>query len=143
MSGFSADKSPAYEAPPSDSYVDKTTVCRWVERQERKYEWKGGRIVQMTNVTWAHSTIVTNFVLTFGAQLDRSHWSIMAVDFGVETDDAIRYPDVVVEPKNADDPPRRRAIAPTIMVEVRSPSSGARDFVEMCAVDPTCPPVET
>ena len=63
MSGFSEDKSPAYEAPPSDGYVDKATFCRWVERQERKYEWKGGRIVQMTNVTRAHNTIVLNFVV--------------------------------------------------------------------------------
>ncbi len=130
MSGFAEDKSPAYEPPPSGDYVDKATFCRWVERQERKYEWKEGRIVQMTNVSWAHSTIVTNFIFGLGARLDRDNWSIMAVDFGVETDDAIRYPDLVVEAMNAEDPKRRRSNEPTLMVEVLSPSSGGRDFVE-------------
>ena len=98
MSGFAEEKSPAYEPPPSGDYVDKATFCRWVERQERKYEWKEGRIVQMTNVTWAHSQIVSNFVVVLRALLDQDRWSVMAVDFGVETEDAIRYPDIVVEP---------------------------------------------
>ncbi|MFY0613731.1 MAG: Uma2 family endonuclease [Hyphomicrobiaceae bacterium] len=133
MSGFSEDKSPAYEPRPSGGYVDKATFCRWVERQERKYEWKEGRIVQMTNVSWAHSNIVTNFIMALGECLDRDNWSIMAVDFGVETDDAIRYPDIVVEAMNSDDPKRRRSEAPIVMVEVLSPSSGARDFVEKLA----------
>jgi len=130
MSGFSEDKSPAYVPPPSDGYVDKATFCRWIERQERKYEWKEGRIVQMTNVTRAHGKIVTNFIMTLGSRLDQDQWSVMAVDFGVETDDAIRYPDIVVEPEILDDPKGRRAESPIILVEVLSPSSGARDFVE-------------
>ena len=130
MSGFAEDKSPAYEPPPSGDYVDKATFCCWVERQERKYEWKEGRIVQMTNVTRAHSMIVTNFVLVLSALLDRDAWSVMAVDFGVETENAIRYPDLVVDPARPDNPKGRRAEAPVLMVEVLSPSSGGRDFVE-------------
>lgn len=133
MSGFAEDKPSAYVPPPSDGTIDKATFCRWVERQERKYEWKEGRIVQMTNVTRAHSRIVTNLVITLGASLDRDRWSVMAVDFGVETEDAIRYPDIVVEPATAADPKGRRADAPVLVVEVLSPSSGARDFIEKCA----------
>lgn len=133
MSGFSEDKSSAYEPPPAGGYVDKATFCRWVERQERKYEWKEGGIVQMTNVTRAHSMIVTNFIVALSARLDRDIWSVMAVDFGVETEDAIRYPDIVVDPMRPDNPKGRRAESPIIMVEVLSPSSGARDFVEKLA----------
>ena len=133
MSGFSEDKSPAYEPPPSGDYIDKAAFCRWVERQERKFEWKEGRIVQMTNVTRAHSLIVTNFAVALCAALDREAWSVMAVDFGVETEDAIRYPDLVVEPARPDDPKGRRAEAPVLMIEVLSPSSGGRDFVEKLA----------
>lgn len=133
MSGFAEDKPSAYVPPPSDGAIDKATFCRWVERQERKYEWKGGRIVQMTNATRAHSRIVTNFVVALSALLDRERWSVMAADFGIETEDAIRYPDIVVEPMIAADPRGRRAEAPIIVVEVLSPSSGARDFVEKCA----------
>ena len=55
------------------------------------------------------------------------------MEFGVETDGAIRYPDVVVEPPNLDAPEGRRAEKPIIIVEVLSPSSYARDFVEKCA----------
>lgn len=137
MSGFSEDKSPAYEPPPSGDYVDKATFCRWVERQERKYEWKEGRIVQMTNVTRAHGKIVTNFVMVLGARLDQDQWSVMAAEFGVETDDAIRCPDIVVEPVNLDDLKGRRAQSPIVLAEVLSPSSGARDFVEKLAEDQT------
>ena len=71
MSGFSEDNSPAYEPPPSGGYVDKATFCRWVERQERKYEWNEGRIVQMTKLSWAHSMIVMNFAFVLRERLGR------------------------------------------------------------------------
>lgn len=130
MNGFSEDKSPPYEAGPPQGYVDKATFCRWVERQERKYEWKGGRIVQMTNVSRSHSRIVTNFIVALTARLDQDVWAVHANDFGVEMEDAIRYPDIVVEAMSDTDPKGRRAEAPVILVEVLSPSSGARDFIE-------------
>jgi len=133
MTGFAEDNSPAYEAPPSGDFIDKAAFCRWVERQERKYEWKEGRIVQMTNVTRGHGIIVGNFVMAIGARIDLDQWSVIPVDFGVETDDSIRYPDVLVEPLTADDLKGRRSHSPAVLVEVLSPSSGARDFVEKLA----------
>jgi Uma2 family endonuclease len=133
MNGFAEDKSPPYEAGPPQGTIDKATFCRWVERQERKYEWKEGRIVQMTKVSRSHATIVSNFIMAFGDRLERTQWTVMSVDFGVETDNAIRYPDIVLERKTLDAPKERRADLPVVLVEVLLPSSGARDFIEKLA----------
>jgi len=55
---------------PFDLRMDKASFCRWVERQEGKYEWKRGRVVQMTSVTKAHARIVANLIRVLSARLD-------------------------------------------------------------------------
>lgn len=123
MTGFAEDNAP-YAAP-----MTKAEFCRFAERAEGKYEWKGGRVVQMTNVSRAHARIVTNFIRVFSSLLDIDRWSVFANDFGVETDDAIRYPDIVVEPFE-DDEKGKRSCRPAILVEVLSPSTSGTDFIE-------------
>lgn len=109
--------------------MTKAEFVRWVERQEGKYEWKEGRVVQMTNVTKAHARIVSNFIGELRNRLDLDMWSVTASDLGVEDDDFLRYPDVIVEPMD-NDIHGRRAKAPVLMVEVLSASSVDVDFLE-------------
>lgn len=109
--------------------MTKAEFVRWVERQEGKYEWKEGRVVQMTNVTKAHARIVARFIIALGGRLDPEAWSVTASDLGVENEGFLRYPDVVVEPMDSDNQ-GRRARSPVLMAEVLSASSVDVDFLE-------------
>lgn len=114
---------------PLDLRLDKAAFCAWLDRQECKYEWKEGRVVQMTNVTKAHARIVANIVRAISNRVDLDSWSVTPSDLGVEGEDFIRYPDVIVEPMDTDDS-GRRAWGPVLLVEVLSPSSVGIDFTE-------------
>ena len=112
---------------PFQHLIEKATFCAWVERQEGKYEWKEGRVVQTTNVTRAHVVIVANLLRALSARLDLESWSVVASDFGVEDEDFIRYPDVLIEPAGAD-PKSRHSEKVTALFEVLSPSTAGTDL---------------
>ena len=137
MNGFAEDTAPAYEPPP----MTKAAFCRWIETQNARYEWKDGRIVQMTNVTRAHARVVSNIIVAFAKRLNPDHWTVVASDFGVETGDAIRYPDVVVE-KYDSDGKSTRSHNPVILVEVLSPSSIGIDMTEKSVEYTTFPSLQ-
>lgn len=109
--------------------MSKPEFLRWIERQERKHEWKEGHVVQMTNVTKAHARIVSNIMFALRSRLTGDTWSVTASDLGVEDEDFIRYPDVIVEPMDDDDK-GRRSRTPVLIVEVLSPSSVGTDFTQ-------------
>lgn len=114
---------------PFDLRLDKAAFDRWLLDQDRKYEWKEGRVVQMTNVTRGHASIVSNVVMALGALLDRDVWRIVASDFGVEQETFLRFPDVLVEPMGGDLSARRSETA-VLLFEVLSPSSVDTDLIE-------------
>ncbi|MFM9940534.1 MAG: Uma2 family endonuclease [Hyphomicrobiaceae bacterium] len=110
-----------------DLKLDKTAFNRWLDRQEGKYEWKDGRVVQMSNASKAHARIVANLVRAIGGKLDLDRWSVTASDLGVEDEDFLRFPDIIVEPMDDDDK-GRRSRQPALLIEVLSPSSVGADF---------------
>ncbi len=114
---------------PLNLRLDKASFTSWLDRQDRKYEWKEGRVVQMSHVTKAHARIVSNILRAFSARLDLDRWAVTASDLGVEDTDWLRFPDVIVEPMDTDDK-ARRAQHPAIIVEVLSPSSIGIDMTE-------------
>ncbi|MGE3915197.1 MAG: Uma2 family endonuclease, partial [Hyphomicrobiaceae bacterium] len=101
---------------------------RWLLGQDRKHEWKEGRVVQMTNVTRGHASIVSNIVFALGARLDRDVWRIVTSDFGVEDVTFVRFPDVLVEPLAGKLDVRRSENA-ILLFEVLSPSSVDTDML--------------
>ena len=109
--------------------VDKHAFVAWLEHQDGRYEWKDGRVVPMTTATKAHDRIAANVMFAFGARLDRELWSITLSDLGVEDETYLRFPDVIIEPMDADDKSRRAERA-SILVEVMSPSSVGIDMTE-------------
>ncbi|HRD78164.1 MAG TPA: Uma2 family endonuclease [Hyphomicrobiaceae bacterium] len=109
--------------------MTKAEFNLWIGRQATKHEWKEGRVVQMTNVTKAHARIVANLIRALSRQFDPVEWSVTASDLGVEGDNFIRYPDVIVE-RMDDDDKGRRARQPIVLVEVLSVSTEATDLVE-------------
>ena len=116
---------------PLDLKLDKASFDRWLLDQDRKYEWKEGRVVQMTNVTRGHSRIVRNIARALEARLDIDAWAVVASDFGVEqVGSFVRFPDVLVEPIDAGDMAARRSDKAVLLFEVLSPSSIDTDMLE-------------
>lgn len=114
---------------PLNLRLDKASFTAWLDRQDRKYEWKEGRVVQMSNVTKAHARLVSNVLRAFSARLDLDMWAVTASDLGVEDTGWLRFPDVIVEPMDGDDKARRAQQA-AVIVEVLSPSSVGIDMTE-------------
>lgn len=114
-----------------DLRLDKPSFDRWLLSQERKYEWREGRVVQMNNVTRDHASVVSNILFALRSRLDNRAWRVVASDLGVEKDNFVRFPDVLVEAKRSDDPRKgRRSNDPAVLFEVLSPSSVDIDMLE-------------
>ena len=128
---------------PLDLKLDKAAFDRWLLEQDRKYEWKEGRVVQMTNVTRAHARIVRNIARALETRFDLGKWSVVTSDFGVETGTFVRFPDVLVEPEDAGSFDVRRSPSPVVLFEVLSPSSLDIDMIEKPAEYGTIPSLET
>lgn len=137
MPGFGEEKqtpfggrgaAPAVENRPP-TILSKDEFCRWIDLQEAKFEWKDGRVVQMSNVSKAHARVTANVLRTISARLDLDPWSVTASDLGVEAEGFIRYPDIIVDAMDTDDK-GLRAREPVVLIEVLSPSSVGIDFTE-------------
>jgi Uma2 family endonuclease len=112
------------ERPPAP--VDRETFQRWNEKQERRHEWVEGQIIMMTEVSRDHARIVTRLIIALAAVLDLERYEIASSDFGVNTPRSRRYPDVLVEPVNADRK-GRTSENPIFLADVLSPSSATVD----------------
>lgn len=115
---------------PLDLKLDKDAFDRWLLDQGRKYEWKEGRVVQMSNVTRGHARIVRNIARSLEARLDIESWAVVTSDFGVEKPAFVRFPDVLVEPEAAGRFDVRRSDHAVLLFEVLSPSSVDTDMIE-------------
>lgn len=110
--------------------VDKADFYRFVtapEQCERRYEFERGRIVQqMTGGTKRHHGLAQRFVQIIISQISPARWDVLT-DRGVETEQSVRYPDVIVEPRD-EDGDSLATTRPALIIEVLSPSSTARDL---------------
>ena len=81
----------------------------------------------MTGGTFKHSSLALRFRDALFRQLPSKQWAVSVHDRGVETEETIRYPDVVVEPLPVD-PHSLSTAAPAIVVEIISRTSEKRDL---------------
>ena len=108
--------------------VDKDTFYRFAaSHPEQRCEFVRGRIVQqMTGGTRDHGQVGRRIARLLEVQLNSAQWTVLQ-DRGVETNDTIRYPDIVIEP--ADEPGQSLSTRrPALIVEVLSPSTTATDL---------------
>jgi Uma2 family endonuclease len=117
------------DGSPPPSPVDRETFQRWVVNQERRYEWVGGEIVMMVDVSRGHALIVTRLVIALSATLDLDRYEIVTSEFGVNTSGSRRYPDVLVEAASPD-LKARTSEAPIFIAEVLSPSTRSADLTK-------------
>lgn len=108
--------------------VGKAEFYRFIATDpEGRFEYEGGRIVQqMTGGTQIHAIIARRISVSIEKQIDPSRW-IVLTDRGVETDETVRFPDVVVEPADGRHS-SLSALHPAVIVEVLSPSTMALDL---------------
>jgi Uma2 family endonuclease len=100
---------------------------RWNEGREGKREFVNGRVVEMMiNVTENHYRLASRLMVQLANQLDDAEFIVGSADFGVKTEEGVRYPGVMVhKPGNG----RRLATRePLLIGEVLSASSMADDF---------------
>ena len=97
----------------------------WEERQERRHEFVGGRVVAMTGARNRHEQI--RGVVFFQLKL-QLRGRKPCEPYGPDTKVAIpngnvRYPDVLVDCDPDRDANSQFSVAPTLIVEVLSPSN--------------------
>lgn len=135
MTAMTPFRAKAAEPPIPDYEMTPDEFLAWAavygdDFEGYKIELARGRVVKMmNNVTRGHAEICTNLIIVLGAKLDRTVYSITTADFGVKVKPSVRYPDILVEPVNAQKK-ERASINPVFIAEVLSPSSVATDFVE-------------
>lgn len=98
------------------------------EDVDAKVEYVDGKVVvMMTNVTLAHYRTASRFVRQL-APLEDDGYLVGGADFGVQIDEDVRHPDVLVfRPKGLKDADRRTT-KPILIGEVLSPATTHIDF---------------
>ncbi|MEL6288613.1 MAG: Uma2 family endonuclease [Pseudomonadota bacterium] len=117
--------------------VDKATFYAFAEENEGRFEYEDGYVVeQMDGGTKKHFRLCARFLRALEDRLDPTDWIVLA-GHAVDLPEAVRFPDVVVEPAVTPDESLFTA-KPALIVEVLSPSSVTRDLArkaeEYCAV---------
>lgn len=107
--------------------MDKLAFLAWVQGREERYELAEGRVVMMTGGTLAHAILVRRLLVLLDSKLNAKSWTVVA-DFGVDVGPTtLRYPDVMVAAVG-DGAKNLTARAPSLIVEVISPSSEGVDL---------------
>lgn len=100
----------------------------WLDQQDGRYEYDRGTVGMMVNVTAGHAELVWNFVSVLTTQIDVSKYQVFSEAFALHTAESIRFPDVLVQRRDANRNALRSA-DPLVIVEVVSQSSLHLDTV--------------
>jgi Uma2 family endonuclease len=112
---------------------------------ERKYEYVDGCIRMMTGGTPAHGQIAMNisYMLSAGLRAEHSECNVYSSDVALRlTDNRSYYPDLSVSCDPADWTRTKALEAPTVVVEVLSPSTLNVDCDEKLAVYQRYPTIQ-
>lgn len=103
--------------------VDKATFYKFISGpHEGRYEYEKGFIVQqMPGATFAHHRISARAVKALAQSVDPTKYEVL-FEYGIETADTVRFPDVVVLPAGSA-PGDQSTTEPVLAIEVISPSS--------------------
>ena len=112
-------------------YVDKPTFYSFIASADERYRYeyvRGWIMQQQAGGSRRHSRIGAAFCAVLHRQLDAEVWSISNSDRLIDVGTVIRYADAVVERKGSASDDSLQTDAPTLIVEVLSPSSEERDL---------------
>ena len=109
--------------------MTKEAFFAWIEQRGERYEYDKGRVVMMVYVTRNHARVTKNLVVALAVRLSSDSYEIVSADFAVDVGESVRFPDVLVEPRQADGN-ALAADAPLLIAEVLSPSTEDVDFTD-------------
>ena len=102
----------------------------WVQRQEGRFEFDGTAVVDMTGASRRHGRISHNLFLALGLRLRGGPYECLGPDAAVATiGNAIRFPDVLVTPRDIGAEADMLVPQPVVVIEVLSPSSQRIDRI--------------
>ena len=111
--------------------LEKRTLegfLEWENAQDTRNEFYRGEVFAMVGARRSHGTVVSNLVRHLGNALDGSPCRVFHEGMKVQVaDDAILYPDVFVTCDQADLATEMLFKAPTLVIEVLSPSTEGYD----------------
>jgi Uma2 family endonuclease len=100
----------------------------WENAQPERHEFHRGEVFAMVGGRRSHGRVVANLVRHLGNELDSSPCQVFSESMKVQVaDDTILYPDVFVTCDKADLATEMIFRAPTLVIEVLSPSTQAYD----------------
>lgn len=100
----------------------------WENAQPDRHEFHRGEVFAMVGGRRSHGRVVANLVRHLGNQLDGTPCQVFSESMKVQVaDDTILYPDVFVTCDKADLATEMIFRAPTLVIEVLSPSTQAYD----------------
>lgn len=100
----------------------------WENEQVERHEFRRGEVFAMTGGRRSHGRIVANLVRHLGNHLDGSPCEVFAESMKVQIGhDTVLYPDVFVTCDRADLTTEMIFTAPTVVIEVLSPSTQGYD----------------
>jgi Uma2 family endonuclease len=100
----------------------------WEAGQTERHEYHRGEVFLMVGARRAHGRVVSNLVRRLSEALDGSPCQVFAESMKLQVaDDTILYPDLFVTCDPADLATEQIFRAPTLVVEVLSPSTGGYD----------------
>jgi Uma2 family endonuclease len=102
--------------------MTKEAFLAWIDQREERYEYAGGRAVMMVRVTRNHAIVSGNLFVTLRIRLNRDQFDVASESFAVSVGDSVRFPDVLVQPRQRDGK-ALEAAAPLLTAEVLSPST--------------------
>ena len=100
----------------------------WENDQPERHEFYRGDVLAMADGRRTHGRVVCNLSRQLGGLLERSPCQVFATSMKIQiADEAILYPDVFVTCDKADLATEMIFTAPTLVIEVLSPSTQAYD----------------
>jgi len=100
----------------------------WENAQPEKHEFHRGEVFAMVGARRTHGCVIANLMMQLGLQLRGKPWQVFSGGMKVQIgDDTILYPDVFVTCDRQDLRTEMIFRAPTLVVEVLSPSTQAYD----------------
>lgn len=115
--------------PAAQPHFDASSYLAWEAEQPEKHEYLDGEVFAMAGASESHVTLAGNLFMALRNHLRGGPCSVFISDMKlqVEADNAYFYPDVFVTCAESDRAHSHYKTAPSLVVEVLSPTTSAYD----------------
>ncbi len=113
---------------PAQEHLTLQAYLDWENAQPERHEYYRGEVFSMTGGRRSHGCVTANLVMHLGLQLKGTPCRVFSESMKIQiADDTILYPDIFVTCDRQDLQTEMIFRAPTLVVEVLSPSTQAYD----------------